>query len=130
MEEEFRAYGKYEDWSGTVVADDADHTHHIGALLEAKGLIKRDEFLVGFEAEFAEHFRSNDIKMYVRAFIASTPDFDTTKKEIEGTSGLFPLRTVSFDLPLKEFFDLFKQFTILVERKGLDLTGRTVEIKD
>ncbi|MEQ1950565.1 hypothetical protein [Mesorhizobium sp. CN2-181] len=122
MPERFEAGVQYNDWKGTVAADEADNKSIQSFFRERCGLGK-DSYVVGIRMH--EHTSSRG--MWVRAIVADGEGFDDVNTQItaEGT-----LRFKEFDLELSydEFFKLFKRFSLVLTTPSLKLDGREYEI--
>lgn len=115
MIEVFKASTHYADWSGDVQSDNADMSG-IHSWMEGKGLIGADEALVGIEFYSGERGF-----LLIDALIAPATGYDAVKGYIDTKReiGPIPLRKVSMELDLGEFFGLFKRFSIVLSPKGI-----------
>lgn len=120
MEGVLRAGVQYNDWIGTVAADDAD-TDDFNDLLKAKGILSNQEVLVAITFYSAASFAGGDVT--VRALIADGIGFNGVAAQLQSSDKL-QLKERDVELSLPEFFRLFKRFEIVLTSKGLDLDGR------
>ncbi|KEA53005.1 hypothetical protein DT73_09725 [Mangrovibacter sp. MFB070] len=94
-QEHFTATTQYNDWKGSVAADDAyeDFTK----FLSIAGILKQGDIVKGITFHFAENFF--DVHAYIT---------DDTQE----------LRRESVKITLEQFFKTFKRFSIKISRDG------------
>lgn len=130
----FKASVQYGDWHGTVGADDADvGVRSIPRLLQQKGQIEDDEFLIGAEVGWIEPNLDNaDLRVIsVRAFLLKGyRDFDSVRKFLSTARDPIPVREVKLWLNSKEFVSLFKQFSLMLTWDNLPLENREFSIQE
>jgi hypothetical protein len=121
--EKFEASTQYNDLTGSSAADRADDgdAHD---WLKDQGLIADGEYLLGIEAyispsTFAD---DSDIMVNVYFYIVAAESFDSavaSAKQAEVVNG----RKLSREMTTKDFFSLFKRFSITLSSGG-ELEGR------
>ncbi|MCR3706748.1 MULTISPECIES: hypothetical protein [Citrobacter freundii complex] len=99
----FKASVQYDDWKGSVAADDID-VGGFDSVLEKKGLKNEGEILFGIK------FYSG-VKFVLIEAIVGTDEQN--------------LRKVDAEMTLEEFFKNFKRFSITLSRHG-DLEDKSV----
>lgn len=113
--EYFTAGVQYDDYKGTVAADDADF-NSLQKYLDSKKLIKPDEALVGIEVWSGE---SKDRPITVRAFMFSSNGQTTIDDAIQAP-GPLSVRAIELEMQPDEFFAFFKRFNIYMSSgKGM-----------
>jgi hypothetical protein len=60
----------------------------------------------------------------VRAYIATGEGYDNIADWIRRTPDPLPLRQIEVELTHEQFVSLFKRFSVLLTRRGLNLSGR------
>jgi hypothetical protein len=120
-----KANVQYGDFEGTAAADDG-HDQSIHNFLREKGVVSKDDFLVGVEIWVGENHGGPSKPPTIRALIAPAGDFDTFKSNLDRQEEL-RLREVEIELSFEDFFGLFKRFSIVLTKRGLDLMGREYE---
>jgi hypothetical protein len=122
--EEYRAHVQYDDCTGTVAADDAD-SGSASDWLRTKGLSSEDEFLVGIQFYVgAPPFGKRPVAS-VEFLLTPLGRRDSVNEAIEQSQVPLVVRRVQRDMPLEEFFSLFKRFKCALSGHGL-LHGRQV----
>ncbi|WP_026619120.1 hypothetical protein M728_000781 [Ensifer sp. WSM1721] len=124
MAEVFTAGVQYNDLKGTAAADEADNTS-IQTFFRGKG-IPDNGFVVALRAYYLS---SDPGKIGVRAVYADGDGFDSVNDQIQSTENL-AFKELDIDLPLAEFFSLFKRFNVVLTSKGLGLDGREYTIQN
>lgn len=99
----FKASVQYDDWKGSVAADDID-VGGFDSVLETKGLKKEDEIL------FAIKFYSGVNFVLTEALVGTDEQ---------------NLRKVDTEMTVEEFFKNFKRFSITLSRHG-DLEDKAI----
>ncbi|PKN07605.1 MAG: hypothetical protein CVU73_12745 [Deltaproteobacteria bacterium HGW-Deltaproteobacteria-8] len=95
--------------------------------LEKNELIHPDELLVGISMFSGEvHTSTQDNPVYVHAYVVKATDFEEMKKLVDSEMPL-PVRRISIEMHLNEFFGLFKRFEICVSNNGL-IDGKEIEV--
>jgi hypothetical protein len=116
--ESFRASTQYGNWEGTAAADGQPSS--LDEYLRENGLIKPSEFLVAASLHVGEHDFCS-----VRAFVFERgSNFESANAAISASSEPIPVRRVQIKLNAQEFMLLFKRFSVLLTRHGLQLEGR------
>ena len=98
---------QYNDWKGDIAFDDADFSD-LSGYAKNKGHIKGSDVIFGVEAFYLDVSKEFSVRIYV-----SDKPFDEVKKYDE------KLHEVEFDLPLSDFFSLFKRVSLAFSRKGI-----------
>jgi hypothetical protein len=98
---------QYDDWTGSAAFDDADY-EALSDYARKTGHIQANEVIFGFDASY-----SHVTKEMMVTISYSGLSFDDFKAS--GTA----LTNKDFDLPLAEFFELFKRANFAVVKKGL-----------
>ena len=109
--QQFTASVQYDDFKGTAAADRADHGD-ASDWLEKKGLKQNGEFLLGFTLYAGENHGKHEDPIYAEFLLASRGDYDNVKSMIETSAGPVPVRKVTTQMTLAEFFGLFKRFSV------------------
>lgn len=123
----FRAGVQYNDLKGTAAADRHDR-RDFANYLEEKGLLRPDEALIGIELWSGEvHGAVQDKPIYVTALASSGGRYDTIHEEVISGKPV-KVRKINLEMPLNEFFGLFKRFAISIS--SFDLTDREVIFDD
>lgn len=118
----FHASVQYDDFKGTAAADRADHGD-ASIWLENKGLKQKGEFLLGFTLYAGENHGKHQDPIYAEFLLALPSDYDTVKSMVETSAGPVPVRKVTTQMTLVEFFGLFKRFSVYLSVDGM-LTGQ------
>ncbi|NWD81001.1 hypothetical protein HX891_11515 [Pseudomonas reactans] len=125
--ERFRAHVQYDDFKGTAAADRHDN-RNISHYLEEKGLLKEDELVIGIEMWSGEvHENFQNAHVYVSVLLSSGGRHDTIHEEVISGQPVH-VRKIRLEMPLNEFFGLFKRFAIAIS--GFDLTDREIAFDD
>ena len=126
--ETFTASTKYGDLKGSAAADDAD-TNHPSHWLSERGLIQKGEDLVGISMSVAENYDKHEDPVYV-TFLLAPPENTTRVLHVPG-EGQVPVvvRQVRQQMPLTEFFGLFKRLEINLSRGG-EFEGKVFSFPD
>ncbi len=119
MESTFRASTKYADWKGTSSADDHDEVkarHYF----TKKGIMKAGEFLIGIETiQHETHETSVKDPLWVNLFfVEKVSDYETVAAQVAAQKPL-KVRKVHTEIPIADFFGLFKRFEIAISPGGL-----------
>jgi hypothetical protein len=117
--ESFKAGTQYGDWEGTVSADGA-HVNSLHELLEAKNLIKPNEFLIA-----ASFYYSEGSPNPVRALVfQGEKQYESVQKALAANKGPIPVREIQVELTAEEFLRLFKRFHVMLTWHGFELEQR------
>ncbi len=119
----FGASVQYNDWKGTVAADDANKDD-IHKLLRDRGEISDGEFLLGVELWLGEMHGGKLQRPFVKALIIDAENYEAAEQNFYATEDPLPLKVIEMDLSMDEFLLLFKRFAVSISWQGLDLTGR------
>jgi hypothetical protein len=122
--EGFEASAQYNDWKGTVAADDSDH-ETIKGYLRQHELMSDDEFLLSVS------FYSGEGSTSIRVFLyKGGPSIKNVGNEIAAIKYPVPVREVRLDRTTDEFLKLFKRFNVTFQRDGINIKGRDFETQD
>lgn len=114
----FHANVQYDDFTGTAAADHHD-TKDISKYLSAKGLINKGEYLVGIEV-YATELMGNPIvtDVDVTVLVTKYEGHDNVQAAVDSGEPL-KVRRIKFEMPLSDFFTLFKRFKISISSHGM-----------
>lgn len=117
-QENFHASVQYGDFKGTAAADRRDHDS-ISKYLENQGLVNEGEFLVGIEAYSSELMGKAQVTdVSVTALVTKYEGYDDVQAAVDSGNPL-KVRKIRFDMPLVDFFSLFKRFEISISSHGM-----------
>jgi hypothetical protein len=117
-QENFHASVQYGDFKGTAAADRRDHDS-ISKYLESQGLMNEGEFLVGIEAYSSELMGKAQVTdVSVTALATKYEGYDDVQAAVDSGNPL-KVRKIRFDMPLVDFFSLFKRFQISISNHGM-----------
>jgi hypothetical protein len=117
-QENFHASVQYNDFKGTAAADRHD-MGDIGSYLDSLGLLKEGEFLIGVEVYARELMgRAQVTHMDMTALVTRYEGFDDVQAAVDSGTPL-QVRKIRVELPLVEFFTLFKRFQISISVNGM-----------
>lgn len=114
----FKAKTQYNDFVGTSAADGAG-MGDLEKWMKESGYMQEGEFLVGIELWAGEYHGKQEDPVYVSALFMQPGDHDTIKAVIDAAKGPIPVRRVSIQMKLKDFFALFKRLSLAFSRGGL-----------
>jgi hypothetical protein len=114
----FSASVQYDDFKGSAAADRADHGD-ASEWLEKNGLKQKGEFLLGITLYAGENHGKHHDPIYAEFLLASPRDHDTIKSMIETSTGPIPVRKVTAQMSVVEFFGLFKRFSVHLSAHGM-----------
>jgi hypothetical protein len=114
----FRASVQYGDFKGSAAADRADNAN-ADDWLTKKGLKKDGEFLLGVELYAGESHGVHRDPVNVQFLLVTPSAYDSVKAMIDATPGPVAVRRVDVQMPLVEFFGLFKRFSITLSPHGM-----------
>lgn len=120
MNSVLRASVQHNDWKGSVAADDADG-HNLRNWLQVKDLLSANEALVAITFSSSSLVDADYIS--AKALVADLADFDAVADQLQ-TEQRLNLKERSVDVPLSEFFCMFKRFEIVLTPEGVDLDDR------
>jgi len=116
-QEKFKASTHYNDWTGTVAADDTDagtafransFSHH----LHDEGLLQDGEYLIAMKViANIPSGKFKDLTVYLHAATGKG-------KEDARLESAVRVRTFQIDMSPQDFFDRFKQFQLTLSTKG------------
>jgi hypothetical protein len=123
--ETYNATVQYGDWTAVGAADDGDFVSIWDFLIE-RGLIAKDEFLVGIRIFNGENLRDRELTpAYIHAFAIKANTYEEAKAYLS-RPGPIEAREISTELAIPDLFKLFKRFSIAMSRRGLNITGREI----
>ncbi|MCZ6610048.1 MAG: hypothetical protein O7A66_08615 [Alphaproteobacteria bacterium] len=120
--ETFQANVQYNDWKGTAAADNADQ-NDIRKLLNERGMISDDEFLIGIDLWLGEMHGQELAGPGAYALIIDAKDYREAERKLNEAHDPLSFKRVRLDLSMEEFLLLFKRFAVSLSWKGFDLTG-------
>lgn len=124
MTEIFNASVQYNDWKGTVAADNS-FDKSINDILSDRKLKTDGEILVGVSLRTGENgFVS------ISAYLIDIGDYENAKVYLEENSVPAIRKVCVENLTAEEFLSLFKRFNVAMSLKGLSLTGREIETNE
>lgn len=127
-QENFHASVQYGDMKGSAIADKHDNLC-MSRYLESQGLIQEGEILVGIEMWSGEvHGRTQDRPVRVTAVVATGEGYDNISAAVDSGNPLH-VRKIDLEMPLNEFFGLFKRFAVTISTGGI-IEGRDITFDD
>jgi hypothetical protein len=115
--ESFHAATTYGDLQGSAAADDAD-VNHPNRWLSQHGHIQDGEHLVGIKMHIVENHGKHEDPVQVN-FLLAPSDQAMRRIYVPGGDEVpIVVRSVTVDMPLNEFFGLFKRFEICISSGG------------
>jgi hypothetical protein len=130
MIDTFKASAQYNDWEGTVAADD-DSNKAIRELLNERSLIEESELVIGIDFWCGENHGGHVQEPYIHALVVQAKNFDQLKVQIDVSVEPLDIRRVELEgVSVNDFIGLFKRLSINFVQNGLDLVGRTYRIKE
>lgn len=126
MDNVLKASVQYDDWTGTVAADDSDDDD-VCTLLRQMGMLDDTETLVAVKFYASPDSQQNFIS--VKAIVANASGLDEVAKQLQSDVPL-SLTERDLDVSIQEYFNLFKRFEVVLTRHGLDLDGKEYQAND
>jgi hypothetical protein len=127
-QENFHASVQYGDMKGSAAADRHDN-RCMSRYLEEQGLIQEGEILIGVEMWSGEvHGRTQDRPVFVKAVVATGEGYDNIRAAVDSGNPLH-VRKIDLEMPLDEFFGLFKRFAVTISTGGI-IEGRDITFDD
>jgi hypothetical protein len=108
----FKASVQYGDFDGTAAADEGDG-RNLHALLEERGILLDDGFLVGVKIFVGENHGGRAREPFVKAFIIDRIDRDRDVEQALRGPEPAPIRSVDVQIGLEEFVGLFKRLEVI-----------------
>ena len=124
----FTASVHYGDMKGESAADRADQNNASNWLKE-NDYLNDGELLVGIELDVGENHGIHKDPVSVYFFIATSGDFETVKEMIDSNKESVKVRKISVEMPISDFFGLFKRFNITLSSYEM-LEGCTLVYED
>ena len=118
----FDASVQYGDLKGTSAADNSDINDAM-KWLDENGYKESGEFLIGIKMSVGENHGVHTDPVFVEFIFVSPGDYDTVKTMIDSTRGAIAARRVAVEMPLLDFYSLFKRISISISANEL-LAGR------
>lgn len=87
--------------------------------MKESGYMREGGFLVGIELWAGEYHGKQEDPVYVSAPFMQPGDHGTIKALIDAAKGPIPVRRVSIQMKLKDFFALFKRLSLAFSRGDL-----------
>lgn len=120
----FEAGVKYNDWRGSVAADDANQ-HDIRRYLESKGIYDSNtEFLLSVSVYFGENFGHENMMASLTALVSRHDNYEDVENWLKTTPRELKVRKIDIDIPFGDFVALFKRMNIVLNWQKLLLEGR------
>jgi|AntDeeMinimDraft_4_1070355.scaffolds.fasta_scaffold05138_2 hypothetical protein len=116
--ENFNATVQYNDHLGTVAAYRAAQ-QAATEWLQERELKHEGEFLLGIEMYAGENHGVHRDPVSVHFLLVTPGDYDNVKEMLDSTEGPVEVRKVSEEMPLDEFFGLFKRFSVCLSPDGM-----------
>lgn len=127
-QDNFHASVQYGDFKGTAAADRHD-TKDISKYLVSQGLINEGEFLVGIEVYATELMGSPKVTdVDVTVLVTKYEGYENVQTAVD-TGEPLKVRKVRFEMPIVDFFTLFKRFQISISSHGM-LNNRDITFED
>lgn len=126
--EQFKAAVQYGDFSGTVAADRADKGD-AGDWLKNKGLRQEGEFLAGVTLYITKNDDDGEHLVDVEFLLTTIGGHDKLNLMLEHDSSPVVIRRVKAEMPIAEFFGLYKRFSVHISADGM-LEGREYTYPD
>jgi hypothetical protein len=120
--ETFEASVRYNDMVGSVSVDNADQSS-ISCWLDKKNLKESNERLFGIKVLSIED------NVSVVFLLITGENMDTLREKIDGGQVPLQVRRIKEEMPLPEFFSLFKQFNLTLSRNQNTHTTKGSEFK-
>jgi hypothetical protein len=117
----FGASVQYGDWTGEAMADNIDSpTHDIRKRMEASGLWRSDDFIIGLTLWVGENSSGKSKPPVVTVFTIPVANFKQAEAYLKGRK---PVKVRETRLPLSfdDFFALFKRFSIALGKRDLSM---------
>ncbi len=115
MTEIFKAGVQYDDYKGSVAADDAD-TSTLKSALRKEFNLSDSEYIVGVSAYINYLGRTTDIEnINVKIYVSQE---DNLEHKIQNNEKI-QARIFDKDLSISSFFKLFKRFELTLSSKGV-----------
>ncbi|MGA8882310.1 MAG: hypothetical protein WB445_01605 [Acinetobacter sp.] len=123
MTEVFKAGVQYDDYKGSVAADDAD-TSTLKSALRKEFNLKDSEVIIGISA-YASYFgRTTDIEnINIKIYVSQDENLNHKLQNNEKIKA----KKFEKDLSINSFFKLFKRFELTLSSKG-ELEEANIEI--
>ena len=111
------------DWIGTVGAD-FTNVSAIEDYLRKRGLALPRGLLVAIKTSIGDGHSAPRRKVNVRALFYDGQDFESIQRALAATRGPVPVREVTVDLTLEEFFEFFEDFDLTLTWPDAGFDGR------
>ncbi len=124
MTEVFDASVQYDDWKGTVAADN-NFDESFQGILSDRGLKTDDEIVVG-----ASLYTGENGFVSIDAYLVNVADAENAKKYLDDNPTPTVKKVNVDNLSAAEFLNLFKRFNVALSWKGMNLIGRELQIDE
>lgn len=114
----FDTEGQFDDFVGNVAADLKDEFQWVPYLRNNR-LISDKEFPAGISLDKV------DGSFKVTVLTVQAPDFESAQALVANENPI-QTRSIQLNLTLDQFFTLFKRFSIVLGRKGIDIVGHAI----
>jgi hypothetical protein len=109
----FKAGVQYNDWTGSVAADDDDQKA-LSNYVDQHNLKHENEFLVGFKLYVGEHGEPTLTLLFLPII-----GFDNAQQKLDESQETVDVRSVDIEISSKDFFDLFKRFQLCLSKRSI-----------
>jgi hypothetical protein len=121
--ETFKASVQYNDLLGSAAADKAD-MEHASKWLENQGHITKGEYVLGISMWAGENHGTHRDPVSVKFIVSGLNGYSNIPEMIEATKDNLNVKEIRIDMPVVDFFALFKRFEVTLSNNGL-LEGTT-----
>jgi len=115
MSEHLTACAKYNDWKGSIAADDSDQ-ESINSWIRENYNVKDDEYIVGLEFFAGESHGEHLDPINVQILLLTLENNETIQDVLDRISGPIQLRAIEKEINLLDFYSLFKRFSISMSK--------------
>ncbi len=117
MHDVFSARVQYNDFKGSVAADQADEIALL-KYLQDKGLAKEDEIVIGVRAGFNGNHGGEVQKPRIVVYLAAKGWDQVSPKKV---------RAIDIDMTTAKLFSFYKRFDLVMTYRGADMDGVEVD---
>ena len=116
------------DWDGLAGATNA-HASYFSKYIVDNNYVSENQYLIGLSFQSFRSDAKLPVKPTVFAYVLDNCTDGETAKALLAGKDKPNVFEVEIDLSFKEFFGLFKEFSIKMERPGFDLINADLEIQ-
>ncbi|WP_419902151.1 hypothetical protein [Kiloniella sp.] len=120
----FKAGVQYGDWEGTAAADNADNQDLADYLENIGRYDPTTEFLISASLYVGENNGGQLGGTYIVAYVLDAVGAQAAQQVIANTPDPLPVRCIRIEISLEEFVALFKRFSVMLTKRGLQLEDR------